>query len=198
MFLNYIPTAPKSTISSILQRHLAKNPLDLLLNNSNTSEESFAKYQDFFAYEKPLTKEKLNTSLPLFNRTKQLASDKKRSPEHSGSCRSIINTLTIILSFLPETHSETEEPQNKINTENEEPRLTVAPEIVRCIWSFPITCRGAFVSLIQQSDPHALFVLYHFYRAVRILLSGYEGWWAQERARVWEEVLGKWLGMNLL
>lgn len=56
-------------------------------------------------------------------------------------------------------------------------------DLTRLILSFPIQCRGAFASMVQNSDPQALTMLCQFYRAVRILLPQEQGWWAQKRAR---------------
>lgn len=57
-------------------------------------------------------------------------------------------------------------------------------DLTRSILSFPILCRGAFASMVQNGDPQALTMLCQFYQAVRILLPYEQGWWAQERARV--------------
>jgi hypothetical protein len=56
-------------------------------------------------------------------------------------------------------------------------------DLTRSILSFPIQCRGAFASMVQNSDPQALTMLCQFYRAVGILLPHEQGWWAQKRAR---------------
>lgn len=177
--------------SSILLQHVAKNPRDLLLKVAGISEETMNKYQDFFAYEKPLTKEKIHGTLPLFLKTNQSVSPASDQENESSerSYTTIISNLTLILSFLPETQPQTEDFIARATDEI----YRLSPELIRYTWSFPITCRGPFVLLIQQSDPHALFVMYHFYRAVTILLPRNECWWAHERATVWEIILKKWL-----
>jgi len=95
----------------------------------------------------------------------------------------IINELCLILSFLPEA-----QPSEPVRT-----KTSLLPELVRYIFTFPVMCRGPFASMVQQSDPHALLLLYHFYRAVRILLPPDEGWWAYKRAKLSETVLKAWL-----
>lgn len=193
VFLKSFHEYPSLVESSILLQHVAKNPRDFLLEVSGISEKTITKYQDFFAYETSLTKEKINSTLPLFQKANQSilpASEQEHESSEPRSYTTIINTLTLILSFLPETQPETEEFTN-------DGKSRLSPELIRYIWSFPFTCRGPFVTLIQKSDPHALFVLYHFYRAVRILLPRDECWWAYERAKVWEVVLGRWLAMKL-
>lgn len=57
-------------------------------------------------------------------------------------------------------------------------------DLTRSILSFPILCRGAFASMVQNGDPKILTMLCQFYQAVRTLLPHEQGWWAQERARV--------------
>lgn len=56
-------------------------------------------------------------------------------------------------------------------------------DLTRSILSFPILCREAFASKVQNGDPQALTMLCQFYRAVEILLPHEQGWWAQKRAR---------------
>ncbi|KAI0423411.1 hypothetical protein F5Y09DRAFT_327436 [Xylaria sp. FL1042] len=60
------------------------------------------------------------------------------------------------------------------------------PEIERCFFSFPIHYSRTFRGLALQGDPRALIMLYHFYRAARILLTGPGTWWARQRSRVIE------------
>jgi hypothetical protein len=71
-------------------------------------------------------------------------------------------------------------------------RTPLLPGLVRYIFTFPVMCRGSFALMFQQSDPHALLLLYHFYRAVRILLPTDECWWTYKRAAPSETVLKEW------
>ena len=68
-----------------------------------------------------------------------------------------------------------------------------AKYLARYVLSFPIMCRGAFAAMVYQDDPHALLVLYHFYRAVKMLLPDEEYWWAHKRATMLESELRIWL-----
>jgi hypothetical protein len=95
----------------------------------------------------------------------------------------LVTQLCLVLSFLPEA-----QPPKAVSSES-----PLLPELARYILQFPVLCRGPFASMVEQSDPHALLLLYHFYRAVRILLPPGECWWAQKRAAVAEVVLKEWL-----
>lgn len=66
-------------------------------------------------------------------------------------------------------------------------------DLTRSILSFPIQCRGAFASMVQNGDPRALTLLCQFYRAVGILLPHDQGWWAQKRVRASIEGLSEYI-----
>ncbi|KIW20710.1 hypothetical protein PV08_01287 [Exophiala spinifera] len=101
-----------------------------------------------------------------------------------------VSGLSLLLSFLPGGHSQSEgEPQN-VNSSHVE---TILPKLASYILLFPVQCYGPFASKVQQSDLRALIVLYHFYRAVRILLPSRVYWWAHHRARASEQILHDWL-----
>ncbi|KAK2589713.1 hypothetical protein QQS21_012610 [Conoideocrella luteorostrata] len=56
-------------------------------------------------------------------------------------------------------------------------------DLQRLIFTFPVFCCGAMLELVAAGDARTLIMLYHFYRAVRILLPTEESWWAGERSR---------------
>ncbi|KAH8689385.1 hypothetical protein BGW36DRAFT_420724 [Talaromyces proteolyticus] len=95
----------------------------------------------------------------------------------------IIIQLCLILSFLPEA-----QPPSLANAKS-----PLLPELARFILSFPLVCHGSFATLVQQREPRALLLLYHFYRAARILLPFEKYWWAHKRATVSEIALKQWL-----
>jgi hypothetical protein len=59
----------------------------------------------------------------------------------------------------------------------------------RLFFAFPILCCEPFLELMMKGDSRALVLLYHFYRAARILLLTQESWWANERSRVLEGLI---------
>ncbi|OAG05865.1 uncharacterized protein CC84DRAFT_739156 [Paraphaeosphaeria sporulosa] len=71
---------------------------------------------------------------------------------------------------------------------------SISTRIARHILCFPILSRGLFGGKIAARDPRAMLMLYHFFRAVRVLLAGDEFWWAARRAVALEQGLGTLLG----
>ena len=189
VFLKSVPLI--SGQPSVLLTHLTYNPRDVLVEAAQISNDTLARFQAFFSYNRPLNLEQLNIPLP-FTRGTGLAfwtrwEDVNKTSEESNSTEmgyeTIISELCLIPSFLPEA-----QPPASGSTET-----TLLPELVRYIFMFPVMCRGTFASMVQQSDPHALLLLYHFYRAVRILFPPDECWWTYKRATPSETVLKEWL-----
>jgi len=177
---------------SVFLPQTACNGRDKLVPAAQISNSTLAKYQRFFSYYRPLGLEQLNIPLP-FTRGTDLATSnawQDHVPEIQDALDPIrdgyvpiITHLCLILSFLPEARL-----SDSIDAES--PLLL---GLGRYIFTFPVLCRNLFASMVQQSDPHTLLLLYHFYRAVRILLPKGEYWWAHKRAAVSETVLKKWL-----
>lgn len=67
-------------------------------------------------------------------------------------------------------------------------------DVERYFFSFPVLASGPFLNLARGGDGRALVVLYHFYRAARVLLTSDESWWARERSRVLEGLILRELG----
>ncbi|KAI0145327.1 hypothetical protein GGR57DRAFT_480448 [Xylariaceae sp. FL1272] len=63
------------------------------------------------------------------------------------------------------------------------------PDIERLIFSFPVHYSGRLRRLAIIGDSRALIILYHFYHAARLLLTGPSTWWAQHRSKVVEDML---------
>ncbi|KJR86138.1 uncharacterized protein SPSK_02424 [Sporothrix schenckii 1099-18] len=61
----------------------------------------------------------------------------------------------------------------------------------RLFFTIPLLCSGPFLQPIVQGDARALLLLFHFYRAARIVMAATEeAWWARERSRVMEDRIG--------
>jgi hypothetical protein len=180
-----------SSQPSVLLTQLAHNPRNVLVEAAQISKDTVVRYQAFFPYDRPLGLEQLNTPL-AFTRDPGLDfwvpwEDVHKISKESNSTdmgyEAIISELCLILPFLPEAQP----------LESGSIKTPMLPEFVRFIFTFPVMCRGPFASMFQQSDPHALLLLYHFYRAVRILLPSGKCWWARDRATVSETLLKEWL-----
>jgi hypothetical protein len=172
--------------------HIQYNPADILLEAAQINNSTLAKYQEFFSYHNPLSLELLNLPLPFthgpdldISNSWQHALPKIQGPTDpiQDGYMPVLVRLCLILSFLPESR-----PVHSISAES-----PLLPELARYIFTFPVQCYVHFASMIQQSDSHALLLLYHFYRAVRILLPPGECWWANKRASVSETASKKWL-----
>lgn len=162
---------------SVFLPHLQQDPMVMLAGAAQISKGTLANYQDFFSCDRPLNVELLQP--PPYTRGTDLTNAWEHGQDEVDGYSPIINHICLILSFLPEAGPDAVAP--------------LLPQLARYIVSFPLLCRGFFASKVQQSDPHALLLLYHFYRAVRILLPPDECWWAQKRATVSEIVLKEWL-----
>lgn len=72
--------------------------------------------------------------------------------------------------------------------EDGDPRVTPQKyDYYRLFFAFPILCIGPFLEMMMRGDSRALVLLYHFYRAARLMLRGPEAWWAKERSHVLEK-----------
>ena len=177
---------------SVFMPHIQYHPTNVLVGAAQISNATLTQYQDFFSYHRPLNLGLLNIPLPYTRGTDLAISNPWQNhvpkvqdapdPIDDGYAP-VIARLCLILSFLPEAR-----PPDSISAES-----SLLPELAKYILSFPVMCHGPFASMVQQSDPHALLLLYHFYSAVRILLPPCEYWWAHKRATMSETFLRKWL-----
>jgi hypothetical protein len=69
-------------------------------------------------------------------------------------------------------------------------------DIIRYLFSYPIHFCDTFRSLIARQDRRALFLLLHFFHAVRRLLPPDRCWWSQRRAMLFEHHLEGILNMQ--
>ncbi|KAI0547935.1 hypothetical protein F4679DRAFT_574500 [Xylaria curta] len=175
---------------SVFRQSLTKNPGDEIAATARTSSNRLAEYEEFFSYHRPISMEMLNE--PPAPAIDQINSGFQ--PNHVFQAKAaldpaedayvpVVRRLCLILPFL----SQGESPDS-----TSRPDLSsILPLLAKFILSFPLLGWSAFPDLIERGDSHALFLLYHFYRAVRILLSHKDWWWAHKRAVVAEGVLRK-------
>ncbi|EXJ81054.1 hypothetical protein A1O3_07342 [Capronia epimyces CBS 606.96] len=190
VFLKSVPLI--SHQPSIFIPHVQHSPEDVLVRAAQISNITLANYHDFFSYHRPLSTELLNPPLPYTRETDSAISNVRRFHIHKtkgetesteDSYETVVSALCLIQSFLPEA-----QPFTSLDTDS-----PLLPELARYVFSFPIQCRGHFASMFERCDPHALLLLYHFYRAVRILFASTKFWWAQKRAAASEAALKEWL-----
>ncbi|KAI0172595.1 hypothetical protein GGR52DRAFT_415070 [Hypoxylon sp. FL1284] len=183
---------------------LQYNPMDSLVAAARVSKGTLAKYQQFFSPARPVRLELLEAPLPCHGSTEPAVPDlwlyrgahsqEEYDPIEDGFTF-IIARVCLALSFLPEA-----QPLDDVDVKS-----PLFSDLVRYIFSFGIICHGPFAmnglgdhpgsfsSMVRRGDPHAISILYHFYRAARILLPPEECWWAHKRAAASEVNLREWL-----
>ncbi|KAJ4292421.1 hypothetical protein N0V90_009083 [Kalmusia sp. IMI 367209] len=163
---------------STVMTHLTRD--EIVAGNDGMSAAELAEYRAYFDTAQDLTVDKL--SLPVISQsgTPHNLSDPtdNAKSEDLSPYSSVIERLAYLLVVLPSTSMDS---------------APTSLKIARRILCFPILCRGAFATKVACSDPHALLILYHFFRATRILLDGDDFWWAKKRAGVVEDALERWL-----
>lgn len=190
MFLNCLPILCDQP--SVFMPYIRHDSRNVLIKTAGINNNTLTAYQTMFSYERPLSASSFSPRISHTRGTNLVASEEwrhstlktKEAASPINNCyKPIVTELCLILSFLPEL-----EPANSIDL-----RFAIIPELVKHIHSFPVLCHGPLNSMIQQGDPHALLLLFHFYRAVRILIPADECWWVHKRARVSEAALKSWL-----
>ncbi|CAM1504927.1 Fc.00g025180.m01.CDS01 [Cosmosporella sp. VM-42] len=173
---------------SVFLPHMPYDPRNVLAKAAQVTSGTLVDYQDFFSYKRPLCLELLSIPPPIIRGTELAISDVRsycepNLPDEPNRIQEayvfVITRLCLILSFLLETR-----PPHSVCAE-----LPLLSELARYIFTFPVQCYGPFTSMIEEGNPHALLLLYHFYRAVRILLPPAEYWWAHRRAAFSELML---------
>ncbi|KAI0440582.1 hypothetical protein F4803DRAFT_465013 [Xylaria telfairii] len=175
---------------SVFRQSLAKNPGDEIAAAVQTSPDKLAEYEYFFSYHRPLSVQMLNK--PPTNATDGDQINSSFRPDHVFQTQialdpaedayiPVVRRLCIILPFLGQSDCPDSASRPDISS--------ILPLLAQFILSFPLLGWSPFPTLIESGDSHALFLLYHFYRAVRILLSHKDWWWAHRRAVVAEGVL---------
>jgi hypothetical protein len=189
VFLKSVP--PTTDQPSKFRSFVRSSPVGALETSAKVSNATLANYQETFSYSRPLNPELLLVPLPYIrgmdladlNPMSKLASmDRGCSDPIQDGYVPIVSRLCLILSFLPEA-----DPPSSVS------ESALLAQLVRYVFLFPISCYGHFATMIGRGDPHALLLLYHFYRAVRILLPSEDCWWAHTRAALSEAALKEWL-----
>mgnify|MGYP005989113499 CR=1 FL=1 len=185
-------TALATKNQSTLLPFLAYDPRKPIVASSALSNCTVAEYQTLFSRQQPLTANSLTLPVPPTHGTKSeaLALWKQLDQEIHYSFDTIerehtmdINQMSVLLSLL------TESAPLQLVIDNP----SLLSDIARLVFSFPLLCYRGFAKLVADNDPHALLVLYHFYRATRILLVGSRYWWALSQATALELSLSEWL-----
>lgn len=184
MFLKCVPLIVSQPSSFMPQVQF--NFPETVIAASKLHADDMEAYQEFFSYDRPLEAEMLALPPQPSRGGGVIEGEPWRNHNFEVDDEDLINTgyvpavaqLCLIASFIGNTKR-------------------LRPQEVKClaryVLSFPIMCRGAFAAMVQQDDPHALLVLYHFYRAVKMLLPKEEYWWAHKRATMRESELRVWL-----
>ncbi|KAK0723445.1 hypothetical protein B0T26DRAFT_641148 [Lasiosphaeria miniovina] len=178
---------------SMLTEMVAHSPRQSLRRRARLKRGTVEFFQIFYSHARPVSVEQLSVP-PMFMRSEPgedtdaplddcLGNEDLAGPVFPRSDRysQVITRLCLLLSFLPEagwvgTDEELEEVMWDLN---------------RYIFTFPVIAFGAFIDGegAVSNDPKPMLLLYHFYRATRILLKGNKHWWAHRRSRLLESTL---------
>jgi hypothetical protein len=189
VFLNSFPHI--SERPSVFISHIRHSPRSVLVGEARISNEMLDQMLSFFNYRRPLIRDMLQlpriltstrTAPPLHLACCGLGTVELSDKDHEeeATYTLMLSRLCLLLSRLPETRDETE---GKICDD-------LMPDLSRFVLSFPVKCHSAFVDMMRRSDPRVMLLLYHFYRAVKVLLqpeSAY--WWAYKRGNMLQQAL---------
>jgi hypothetical protein len=185
VFLKCMPSSLHQP--SVFMPLIRRNPWPILAKAASISDGTLTMFQEFFS-QSPFNLDMLNIPLPYIREDNPNfeALWEEGVPEahidadpRENAYASVVTRLCLIMSFLPES-----QPPEPISAKS-----PLLPEMARVIYSFPMACRGQYAEMVKRSDPHALLLLYHFYRTARKLLPRNECWWVHQRASVGEEIL---------
>lgn len=191
VFLESVPQMLNQT--SFLKPFMSQDATDTLVKAANIDSNTPAKHFGFFDYYKALDKETfdkpleytrgngLAISIPWHHLSDPRVKDKPDAV--LDGYMPAVTRLCLISAFLPEANppiSVAEDP-------------SVRRAMARYIMTFPVVCFGSFTSMVEQGDPHAIYIVYRFYQAVKRLLPADECWWGQKRSIAMEESLKTWL-----
>ena len=192
VFLNRFPLS--AIRASTFMPHVRCNPMEALVAAACISKEMLTRFHQFFSYDQQLGLEHFNLPGPFERDSDQEYNEmwNHHSPTRENEInifdngyRPVVTKLCLITSFLPEARP--------LDILSQDVMHELQPTMARFLMLFPIMCHGPFAVMMLQEDPHALFLLYHFYRSVRLLISPERYWWAQKRASISEKALKIWL-----
>jgi hypothetical protein len=190
VFLKCIPSLLDQP--SVFMPFIRLDSKDMLVEAAQISDGTLTAYENVFSYNRRFDAGLLSLSLPYTRGSDVAVLERWRytPPKIAGvhdpiedGYTPIIRQLCLIQSFLPEAQP----------PESASAGSPLFPELVKYILSFPVMCHGPLNSMIQNGDPHALLLLCHFYRAVRIILEPSQCWWVHKRATVCAAALKEWL-----
>jgi hypothetical protein len=175
VFLRSFPPQ-QSVESSLFVPYIRDHSMDALVDAAPISRATLTTFQTFFSQQTVLAVDMLTPPF-LYIRHADLVPQEDwlqqvHFPTTKESIAPVATWLCLLLSYLPES-----EPPIPVDADS-----CLMPKLARYIFSFPIMARGYFATLVQKRDVHALVLLYHFYRAARMLLPKDMYWWAHKRA----------------
>jgi hypothetical protein len=169
------------------------SPRKSLKDASKLSEEKLISLQSFFSYTRPLSYVQLSVASAFAGNLTTESGElmaKHISDEDLiflTAHKDAVSRLAVLLQFLPEAQG----------TEFLAMSEQLLPDLARYAFTFPIMIFAYAERAIGRQDPKGLLLLYHFYRAIRILLGGPNYWWAHNRARLMEALLEEQLHAHL-
>jgi len=172
---------PSSFIS-----HIMHSPRQSLVSAAGLGGEPLASFRAFFSYARPLRYEQLSVvsafkggfaplDLGVAGETPDV--DAIVLAGHDD----VVSRLAVLLPFLPELQG----PGFPDVSEH------LMPDLSRYSFTFLVMIREYAEKAVSKQDPKCFLLLYHFYRAVRILLGGPNSWWTHRRARLLEALLAE-------
>lgn len=173
--------------------HIMHSPRRVLTSAIQLNKETLASFQDFFSYNRPLRYEQLSVTSAFKDHSEQgsyesMAGEPSEEVlDFSVAHQDVVARLAALLPFLPELQG----PEFPEVTEQ------LMPDLTRYVFSFFPKIHLYAEQTITGQDPKGLLLLYHFYRAVRILLGAPNCWWTHKRARLLEPLLDERLQNEL-
>ena len=184
VFLKCLCKAPRE--SSVFVDHLPRDPARALSQAPQMGVLDKVERQNLFSATCPINSE-LPGPLLTGHDYSQAVSEECRCLALGQGRRAVeraaplIKHLSMILAFLPDFSTYSIEAQRTSQ---------LWRDLSLYIFSFPVRCRSYFTGDAEPQDHQCrLLLLYHFYRAVRILLRDKQFWWAQGRVRASEALL---------
>ncbi|KAF4636591.1 hypothetical protein G7Y89_g1485 [Cudoniella acicularis] len=171
---------PSSFIVDIMH-----SPRQVLNSAARLSKETLASFHSFFSYSQPLRYEQLSVASAFKGDSTPEPSEwmagqtSEEEVNFLAAHKDVVSRLTTLLLFLPEVQG----------PEFLEASEQLMPDLTRYAFTFLIMIHAYAEKIISRQDPKGLLMLYHFYRAVRILLGGPNCWWSHKRARLLEPLL---------
>jgi hypothetical protein len=172
--------------------HIMHSPRRVLTSAIQLNKETLASFQDFFSYSRPLRYEQLSVAAAFEARSKRgprewTVGETSEEVLNSVAHQDVVSRLAALLPFLPELQG----PEFPEATEQ------LMPDLTRYVFSFLPMIHSYAEKTVTRQDPKGLLLLYHFYRAARILLGIPNCWWSHKRARLLEPLLDERLQNEL-